>query len=146
MQNRAVIAFYNAADLWNRKLWSFYFQHNDATGAWDEDQSKANNLDYDQHIFGLYGGYLIKLKKLSIKTGLRAEGTLNDGYFKSLTDTTFTNRMFNLIPYITFSKNLKDGKNLKLSYTQRLSRPGIWYLNPYVNDIDPMNISYGRNQ
>jgi hypothetical protein len=120
------------------------FQYNDATAGWEEEISKANNLDYDQHIFGLYAGYLIKLKKLSIKTGLRAEGTLNDGYFKSLTDTSFTNRMFNLVPYITFSKNLKSAQNLKLSYTQRLSRPGIWYLNPYVNDLDPLNINYGN--
>ncbi len=120
------------------------FQYNDATAVWEEEISKANNLDYDQHIFGLYAGYLVKLKQLSIKTGLRAEGTLNDGYFKSLTDTSFTNRMFNLVPYITFSKNLKSAQNLKLSYTQRLSRPGIWYLNPYVNDLDPLNINYGN--
>jgi len=26
----------------------------------------------------------------------------------------------------------------------RISRPGIWYLNPYINDVDPNNISYGN--
>jgi hypothetical protein len=26
----------------------------------------------------------------------------------------------------------------------RISRPGIWYLNPYINDLDPSNISYGN--
>ncbi|HEY5511318.1 MAG TPA: outer membrane beta-barrel protein [Prolixibacteraceae bacterium] len=119
-------------------------QYDDVSNIWKEDQTKANKLDYDQHIFGLYAGYLLKLKKISIKTGLRAEGTVNDGYFKSIKDTTFTNRMFNLIPYITLSRNLKSGQNLKLSYTQRLSRPGIWYLNPYVNDLDPLNISCGN--
>jgi hypothetical protein len=86
----------------------------------------------------------LKFKKISIKTGLRAEGTINDGYFKSVKDTAFTNRMFNLIPYLTLSKELEKGQNIKLSYTQRLSRPRIWYLNPYVNDSDPLNISYGN--
>ena len=38
----------------------------------------------------------------------------------------------------------KTGQTIKLSYTQRLSRPGIWYLNPYVNNVDSMNISYGN--
>jgi outer membrane receptor protein involved in Fe transport len=38
----------------------------------------------------------------------------------------------------------KQGQTIKLSYTQRLSRPGIWYLNPYVDNIDSMNISYGN--
>jgi hypothetical protein len=52
--------------------------------------------------------------------------------------------MFNLVPYITLSKNLDKGQNLKLSYTQRLSRPGIWYLNPFYNDTDPLNVRYGN--
>lgn len=114
------------------------------TNQWNRDASKINDLDYDQHIFGFYAGYVLKLKKFSVKSGLRAEGTINDGIFKSIKDTTFNNRMFNLIPYITLSQNLDKGQNLKLSYTQRLSRPGIWYLNPFVNDIDPLNISYGN--
>ncbi|MBL7968584.1 MAG: TonB-dependent receptor [Prolixibacteraceae bacterium] len=114
------------------------------TNQWTRDASKINDLDYDQHIFGFYAGYVLKLKKFSVKSGLRAEGTINDGLFKSVKDTTFTNKMFNLIPYITLSQNLDKGQNLKLSYTQRLSRPGIWYLNPFVNDLDPLNISYGN--
>lgn len=33
---------------------------------------------------------------------------------------------------------------MKLSYTQRLQRPGVWYLNPYVNNTNPLYISYGN--
>jgi len=120
------------------------FLFDNTLGDWKRDETRINDLDYDQHIFGMYAGYVMKLKKFSVKTGLRAEGTLNDGVFRSTTDTTFTNKMFNLIPYVTLSQNLDKGQNLKLSYTQRLSRPGIWYLNPYVNDIDPLNIRYGN--
>lgn len=112
--------------------------------AWIRDVSKNNDLDYDQHIIGVYAGYVMKLKKISIKTGLRMEATINDGSFKSVKDTSFTNRMFNLIPYLTLSKDLKKGQNIKFSYTQRLSRPNIYYLNPYVNDNDPLNINYGN--
>jgi len=101
-------------------------------------------MDYDQHIIGLYVGYVLKLKKVSVKTGLRAEGTINDGTYKAVQNTSFTNKMFNMIPYLTLSKNMDKGQNMKFSYTQRLSRPGIWYLNPYVNDLDPLNISYGN--
>ncbi|MCE1199397.1 MAG: outer membrane beta-barrel family protein, partial [Marinilabiliales bacterium] len=120
------------------------YTFDDQEKDWQEDLLKDNRLDYDQHIIGVYAGYLIKLKKVSIKSGMRAEATINDGSFQSLRDTSFTNKLFNLVPYITFSRNLKSGQNLKLSYTQRLSRPGIWYLNPYVNDLDPLNISYGN--
>lgn len=73
------------------------------------------------------------------------ERTWNDGTSKTSGITTdFTNRLFNLVPYVTFSFMPKQGRTFKLSYTQRLSRPGIWYLNPYVNDADSMNISYGN--
>lgn len=117
----------------------------DATqNEWIQDIARNNKLDYDQHIFGVYAGYVIKFKKVSIKTGLRAEGTFNDGYFSSVKDTTFKNRLFNIIPYVTISKNLNKGQNVKLSYTQRLSRPSIYYLNPYINDTDPLNINYGN--
>ncbi|NCB08800.1 MAG: TonB-dependent receptor [Bacteroidia bacterium] len=108
------------------------------------DLTRINDLDYNQYIVGVYLGYVVKLKKISLKTGLRAESTKNDGLFKSARDTTFTNRMFNFIPYVTLSKNMDKGQNLKLSYTQRLSRPGIWYLNPFYNDIDPLNVNYGN--
>jgi hypothetical protein len=119
-------------------------RRNEDTGEWERDLTRINDLDYNQYILGLYVGYVVKLKEINIKTGLRAESTKNDGLFKSATDTMFTNRLFNLIPYITLSKNLKKNQNVKLSYTQRLSRPGIWYLNPFYNDIDPLNVRYGN--
>ena len=117
----------------------------DATqDLWIRDDSRNNDLNYDQHIIGFYGGYVLKLKKYSFKTGLRLEGTINDGSFISVKDTTFANRLFNLIPYLTISRDLGKGQNMKVSYTQRLSRPSIYYLNPYINDTDPLNISQGN--
>lgn len=110
-----------------------------------EEIAEGNDLDYDQYILGAYLGYVFKWKKLSTKTGLRLERTWNDGISENAGDRTdFKNRLFNLVPYITLSLMPKAGRTIKLSYTQRLSRPGIWYLNPYVNDIDSMNIRYGN--
>ena len=112
--------------------------------GWINDKSRENELDYDQQIIGLYTGYVFKLGKFNIKSGLRTEGIINSGNFKSLKDTAFSNRIYNLIPYISFMKTIDKGQNLKLSYTQRLARPGILFLNPYVNDADPLNISFGN--
>jgi outer membrane receptor protein involved in Fe transport len=104
-----------------------------------------NNLDYNQYILGAYAGYVFKWKKLSTKTGLRLERTWNDGTSKTFSgNTDFTNRLINLVPYVTFTLMPKQGQTIKLSYTQRLSRPGIWYLNPYVNNTDSLNISFGN--
>jgi outer membrane receptor protein involved in Fe transport len=107
--------------------------------------NSGNDLDYNQYILGAYAGYVFKLKKISAKAGLRLEQTWNDGVSKtSGINTDFTNRLFNLVPYVAFSFMPKQGQTIKLSYTQRLSRPGIWYLNPYINNSDSMNVSYGN--
>ena len=107
--------------------------------------NSGNNLDYNQYILGAYAGYVFKLKKLSAKAGLRLERTWNDGVSSSSgINTDFTNKLNNLVPYVTLAFMPKQGRTIKLSYTQRLSRPDIWYLNPYVNDLDSMNISYGN--
>ena len=104
-----------------------------------------NILDYNQYILGIYAGYVLKFKKISAKTGFRLERTWNDGVSETGgISTDFTNRLFNLVPYITLSYMPKEGHTIRSSYTQRLSRPGIWYLNPYVNNTDSMQISYGN--
>ena len=116
----------------------------DSTSQWVEDLSRINDLDYNQYIVGAYAGYLFKYKKMSTKIGGRLEYTFNDGVFKAQTNTNFDNTFLNLIPYINFTYALKPTQTIKLSYTQRLYRPSIWYLNPYVNDLDPFNIRYGN--
>ncbi|MDR2424608.1 MAG: TonB-dependent receptor [Prevotellaceae bacterium] len=117
----------------------------DATAdRWQNDNSRRNDLDYNQYILGVYAGYLHKFDKLSAKGGLRVEHTWNDGLFKSQVNTPFHNTLFNLIPYVSLTYALKPAQTLKASYTQRLFRPGIRVLNPYVNDSDPLNINYGN--
>ena len=115
-----------------------------AQPQWYEDLARLNDLDYNQYIMGVYAGYLFKYKKTSTKAGVRGEYTWNDGVFKSRENVKFDNTFFNIIPYINFSYSLTPAKSIKASYTQRLYRPSIWLLNPFVNDVNPDNISYGN--
>lgn len=111
---------------------------------WVHSDFGSNNLDYTQRVFGIYFTYQLKWNKGGFKAGLRAENTVNRGFFKSINDTTFTNKMFNLVPFLLLSKDFEKGKSLKLSYTKRLARPYIWLLNPYYDDTDPRNIIIGN--
>lgn len=120
-------------------------KYDNITDTWIEDLSKVNDMDYNQHIASLYGGYLFKYKSFTAKAGFRTEYTINEGVSKSIDgDIPFTNKQFDVVPYVNFTYMLKKANVLSVSFTQRLNRPGIWYLNPYVNDSDPMNISYGN--
>ena len=120
------------------------FRYDEENDIWIRDDRRSNHFDYHQNVSGLYFTYQLKLKKALFKAGLRAENTTNKGVYESLTDTSFSDNMFNLVPYFLFSHDFKKGRNLKFSYTNRLSRPGIWYLNPYYNDSDPMNVNVGN--
>jgi outer membrane receptor protein involved in Fe transport len=117
---------------------------NNLTDVLEQDKNKSNELNYNQTIMGLYGGYVYKLNKFSLKTGLRAELTWNNAASRSARDTSFTNSLKNLVPYITFTYKLKPTNTLKLSYTQRLQRPNIWYLNPYRNEMSRLYVYYGN--
>ncbi|MEA4981235.1 MAG: outer membrane beta-barrel family protein, partial [Paludibacter sp.] len=108
------------------------------------DAVRSNELVYDQTIVGLYGGYVYSPGKFSLKSGLRAELTWNDAISKSVRDTSFSSTLKNVVPYLTLTYKLKPTQTLKLSYTQRLQRPGIWYLNPYRNDLNRLYVYYGN--
>jgi hypothetical protein len=120
--------------------------YDDNLGNWVHSDFGSNNLDYNQSVFGIYLTYQLKLKKGIFKAGLRAENTVNKGFFTSIKDTTFTNKMFNLVPFLLVTRDFEKGKSLKISYTKRLARPSAWYLNPYYDDTNPKDISMGNPQ
>jgi len=119
-----------------------YFDVTDNT--WKVDLSRKNDLDHDQNIVSGYAGYSFKTGKIGVKTGLRGEYTDQNIHFMSVNDTTIQTHFFDLVPSFTFSYQLGMTQTLRVGYNMRISRPGIWYLNPYVNDLNPTNISYGN--
>jgi hypothetical protein len=49
-----------------------------------------------------------------------------------------------LLPSAIFSYKLRQLDRINLSYTQRIERPSIDFINPYVNSSDPFNITKGN--
>ncbi|MCE5206133.1 MAG: TonB-dependent receptor [Porphyromonadaceae bacterium] len=120
-----------------------FFDVNDDT--WKPDPGKKNDLDHTQNITSGYAGYGYKMGKVGMKLGLRAENTEQNIHFMSNDlDTIVQTSFFDLVPSATLSYQLGMTQTLRGGYNMRISRPGIWYLNPYVNDVDPNNISYGN--
>ncbi|WP_169336210.1 TonB-dependent receptor domain-containing protein [Pontibacter roseus] len=121
----------------------FYSNQNPETGDYVLDPNLSNNFDYRQDIYAAYTSLSLKKGDWGLKTGARLEETKIDANFKS-SGTLATQDYFNLIPNITLSRKLKGASTMRLSYTQRIERPSLYYLNPYVNQVDPRNISYGN--
>ncbi|SIT86316.1 TonB-dependent receptor domain-containing protein [Pontibacter indicus] len=121
----------------------FYSNQNPETGDFVIDERLSNNFDYRQDIYAAYTSLSLKKGDWGLKTGARLEQTILDANFKS-SGTVATPDYFNLIPNITLSRKLKGASTMRLSYTQRIERPSLYYLNPYINQIDPRNISFGN--
>jgi hypothetical protein len=109
----------------------------------EPDSDQTNQFDYQQNVFGIYNSYQVKLKDWGVKAGLRLERTVVDADFTS-TLTTVKQDYNNFIPSLSVQRKFKDMSSLSLGYTQRIERPGIWQLNPFVNRVNRQFISYGN--
>ncbi|HYG38997.1 MAG TPA: TonB-dependent receptor family protein [Cytophagales bacterium] len=121
----------------------YYKNYNPETESYEIDESQSNIFEYHQDVYSGYGSVNFKKGKWGFKGGMRVEETKINADFKS-SDTTALQDYFNFIPSVTISRSLNDMSSLKLSYNQRLQRPGLWFLNPYTNRTDPKNIYYGN--
>ena len=108
------------------------------------DPTRSNDFTYDQRVVSGYTSFKMDTKrKWNLTAGARLEHTSIQGDFVS-TQSAFSSQYQNLIPSFTIAKTLKDKHTFKVSYTQRISRPLIWYLNPFRNSSDPKNIQTGN--
>ena len=96
-----------------------------------------------KNIAALYAGYALNLKSFTARAGARLEGAWYNS--KSVSDKTeaYKSALVNVVPYLSLSYKLKEGHNLSLSYSERLSRPGISTLSPYVTQT-AVSRSYGN--
>lgn len=106
-------------------------------------QDSEQDFNYDQNVGAAYGVMSFKLaKKTSVKGGLRAEYTKISG--QSGSALNFDNDYFNLFPSVIVSQTLKGNSTLKVSFNRRMSRPSLFYLNPFLNQNDPENKTQGN--
>jgi outer membrane receptor protein involved in Fe transport len=112
----------------------------------DNFKTNATNTDYfkyNQDVLSLYGMYSLRLKKSSFRLGARVEYTNVNGNFIS-SKTQVKNSYTTLLPNIQFTRRVSQVTTLVITYTKRLQRPYIWDLNPFVNNNDSLNISFGN--
>lgn len=120
-----------------------YLNFQAADDTYIVDPLQSNKYSNDQDIFGLYNTYTLKLKNWTFKAGARLEGTYVKGNFES-NGTEVNTDYFNLIPSISINRTLKNSQSVSLGFTQRIQRPGIWDLNPFVDKSRP-NFEYTGN-
>jgi len=112
----------------------------------DNYKTNAGNTDrfkYAQDVLSLYSMYSLKLKKSSFRIGARIEYTNVNGDFVS-SGAQVKHSYATLLPNLQFTNRITPLTTLVFAYTKRLQRPYIWDLNPFINNNDSLNISFGN--
>jgi hypothetical protein len=106
------------------------------------DDMLTNNFNYHQDIYSVYNSYQLKLDKWTGKAGLRLEHTAINADFTSAGVTTAPSYN-NLIPSVSIQRSFKSS-SLNFGFTQRIQRPGIFQLNPFIDRSNPNFINTGN--
>lgn len=106
-------------------------------------QTAGDEYAYNQGIYAAFGQFQLSLpKKWVMIGGLRYERTQNKADFGS--SGTGVNQGFgNFLPTYVIGKNLKKGM-VSLTYSYKISRPGLAFLNPFQNFVNANTVSQGN--
>ncbi|MBB6111686.1 Outer membrane receptor proteins, mostly Fe transport [Mucilaginibacter lappiensis] len=118
------------------------------------DSLNSNLYDYTQNVYAGYAVFTITLpKSYSILAGGRVENTRIKGDpqnpFQDANSTLFQNLQpfsssyTTYIPSLTIQKQFGN-QTLKLSYSKRITRPSLQFLNPFINRSNIQNQSVGN--
>jgi len=104
--------------------------------------SQTNDFNYHQDILSIYNSYQLKMDKWTGKAGLRLEHTYINADFVSSGVTTAPSYN-NLIPSVSIQRSFKTS-SINVGFTQRIQRPGIYQLNPFIDRTNPTFINTGN--
>jgi len=120
---------------------------NSVTNVFSPISSRTYVYDYNQDVYSAYATFGFTLaKKYGIRAGARYEGTEIKGDARSVgaAAAPFSSSYYNLVPSFVVSRTFKNFSTVKFSYNQRLQRPSLFYLNPFLNSADIYNQSQGN--
>lgn len=107
----------------------------------------ANDVNTDfahtTQVAALYADYRAKFDKFGLRAGARYEYSHLGGEYKTGNTPKFASDFNDIVPNLAVSYNINDANTLKFSYSMRIARPGIYYLNPTVNST-PNSVSSGN--
>ena len=111
---------------------------------WSENpEYPSQRYRHEQHIIALYADYSLTLGKFGIKTGVRAEHTMQTISFTAPQEQRFNSSFTDIVPSASILWSPTPMESLQLTYNMRISRPGITYLNPFIQSIGTAEITYG---
>ena len=114
------------------------------SGAYKIDINRSDVLNYEQEVLSSYASLNLALGKYyGVVVGTRYERTSIFGDFNT-NETEFSFDYGNFLPSVILSRKLGKMSSLRLAFSQRLQRPSLRYINPYIALEDPRDITEGN--
>ncbi len=127
-----------------RRINSDYQYENIGDGVAIPDTSDV--FYYDQDVYAAYASFNFKLgKNWGLIAGTRYEHTTIGGDFDK-SPNTFTNNYDNFLPSVILNHKLGQFSSIKASYSRRIQRPSLFFVNPYLQLSDPREVTIGNPQ
>ena len=115
--------------------------------AYQVDAHRTNTFDYRQNIQAAYGIVQQAFGPFATQVGLRYEQARTT-FDLTTVNERYENDYNSLFPsaFLTWelARTEKGWKQVKFSYSKRISRPNTWRLNPFNDDLDPFSRREGN--
>lgn len=113
------------------------FNRNFLTGSSPDDI--ANEFSYEHTIYNLYNSYQYTSGKWAFKGGARLDATRLPKVAENENGEFF----WKILPSVSVQRSIKNG-SFNLGYNQRIQRPNILELNPFIDTSNPLVVSSGN--
>lgn len=116
------------------------------SGDYVYNEDRSSNYEHLNDILAAYLGYTLRYKDFTFKPGVRFEHTAQDVRYIVGAGEDFKVNYNDVVPSVSMGIKLGPTQTLRGGYDMRIYRPGIWYLNPYFDDSNPMFIRQGNSE
>jgi outer membrane receptor protein involved in Fe transport len=116
---------------------------NATTGEFEIEPSRTSGFDYNENIVSGYALYSQRISKVQLQAGYRLEDA-NTHFQVPTLSKDFEKEYWSKYPSAVLSYNFSDLRQLKASYSRRVSRPNPYQLSPIEYRQDTRNVVRGN--
>jgi outer membrane receptor protein involved in Fe transport len=120
-----------------------YFNGDAGTNNWIFNSNQSNTFKMKEQIHAAFLIYTGSFGDFKYQAGIRAENTTTEGKTdKTNVDVNKNYTDFFPSVYLTWSPAM--AQEIKANYSRRVDRPNPRQINPFIDNTDSLNISYGN--
>lgn len=112
-----------------------YLLYDNSINQWTVYQNRVNNILFKDFVGSSYATFSGKYKDFSYNLGLRGEYYYRD--FSLLQgQEKYNEKYFDLFPNISLTQSINKENAIQGTYSRRINRPNLFFLNPFVFQND----------